>query len=83
MSKKVYSTEKEVMLALFQGTAKRKSMMELVYRWQTKKPEYSTLLKKGVDMYDQHLVDQQLKGFIDPEKELGKTAYEDRVGFKD
>ena len=74
-----YKTTTDVMLQLLK-TGRRKSIQDLKYRHQNKKPEYAELLQKGLDMYDKHVSQEELRSYIDPEKEMSIQEWRDEVG---
>ena len=77
-----YKSSRQVMLSLINGK-NRRHFQELKTRHKKKgNIEYTELIQKGIDMYDIYKVDEELKGVIDPEKEMSKQEWEDMVGLK-
>lgn len=76
-----YKSPKQVMITLLDG-GKLKSMRDLKYKYKNSLPEYSKLISDGISMYEEYIIDQDLRSYIDPEDMMTTQEYEDRVGFK-
>lgn len=77
-----YKTHKQVMLALLNGQTRR-HFQELKTRHKRKgNLEYAELIQRGIDRYDEFVVDGELRTYIDPDGVMSQWEWDETVGHR-